>query len=164
MRAVIQRVTEARVKVEGAVAGEIGAGLLVLLGVAQPDTAADAEFLAEKILNLRIFADDAGKMNRSLLDTRGSLLVVSQFTLYGDCRKGRRPSFDAAAPAGQARALYETFVERARRSGLRVETGVFQAHMDVSLVNHGPVTLILETGEPGAHLAAPSSASLGLSQ
>ena len=124
--------------------GQIGAGLLALLGVGKPDTAADAEFLAEKILNLRVFPDEAGKMNRSLLDTGGALLVVSQFTLYGDCRKGRRP-FDAAAPAEQARALYEHFVEAARRSGVRVETGVFQAHMDVSLVNDGPVTLLVES-------------------
>jgi D-tyrosyl-tRNA(Tyr) deacylase len=146
MRAVIQRVSEARVTVAGSVAGEIGPGLLALLGVAKSDTAADAEFLAEKILHLRVFPDEAGKMNRSLLETGGALLVVSQFTLYGDCRKGRRPSFDAAAPAGQARALYEHFVEAARRSGVRVETGVFQAHMDVSLVNDGPVTLLVESG------------------
>jgi D-tyrosyl-tRNA(Tyr) deacylase len=126
------------------VVGEIGPGLLILLGVAKPDTVADAEALVEKILNLRVFPDSAGKMNRSLLDTRGELLVVSQFTLYGDCRKGRRPSFDAAAPAEQARELYEAFVDLARRSGLRVETGVFQAHMDVSLVNDGPVTLMIE--------------------
>lgn len=146
MRAVIQRVSEARVKVDGSVLGEVGPGLLVLLGVAKPDTAADAEFLAEKILNLRVFPDEAGRMNRSLLDTGGALLVVSQFTLYGDCRKGRRPSFDDAAPAEQARPLYEHFVEVARRSGLHVETGVFQAHMDVSLVNDGPVTLLVESG------------------
>src|SRR5580692_1762733 len=145
MRAVIQRVTEARVTVDQSITGEIGAGLLVLLGVSKEDTVADAEFVASKILNLRIFEDDQGKMNRSLLDTRGELLVVSQFTLYGDCRKGRRPSFDAAAPAEQARALYETFVEIARRSGLRVETGVFQAHLAVSLVHDGPVTLMIET-------------------
>jgi D-aminoacyl-tRNA deacylase len=144
MRAVIQRVSQARVRAEGSVVGEIGPGLLVLLGVARPDTTADAEFLAAKILHLRVFPDEAGKMNRSLLDAGGALLVVSQFTLYGDCRKGRRPSFDAAAPAEQARALYEHFVEAARRSGLRVETGVIQAHMDVSLVNDGPVTLLLE--------------------
>ena len=146
MRAVIQRVSEARVTVAGSVVGEIGPGLLALLGVAKPDTAADAEFLAEKILNLRVFPDEAGKMNRSLLDTLGALLVVSQFTLYGDCRKGRRPSFDDAAPAEQARPLYEHFVEVARRSGVRVETGVFQAHMEVSLVNDGPVTLVVESG------------------
>ncbi|MSV34517.1 MAG: D-tyrosyl-tRNA(Tyr) deacylase [Bryobacterales bacterium] len=145
MRAVIQRVAEARVKVDGVVTGEIGAGMLVLLGVTKTDTAVDAEFLVDKLVNLRIFADDAGKMNRSLLDSRGSMLVVSQFTLYGDCRKGRRPSFDDAAPAGQARALYEVFVEIARRSDLRIATGVFQAHMDVSLVNDGPVTLIVES-------------------
>jgi D-tyrosyl-tRNA(Tyr) deacylase len=147
MRALLQRVTQARVVVDGSVVGEIGAGLLILLGVAKPDTVADAEYLADKILNLRIFSDTEGKMNRSLLDTGGSLLVVSQFTLYGDCRKGRRPGFDAAAPAEQARALYESFVEIARRSGLRVETGVFQAHMEVTLVNDGPVTLMLETNE-----------------
>lgn len=145
MRALLQRVTQASVVVEGSVVGEIGAGLLILLGVAKPDNAADAGFLVDKIVNLRIFPDTGGKMNRSLLDTGGSLLVVSQFTLYGDCRKGRRPGFDAAAPAEQARALYESFVEIARRSGLRVETGVFQAHMEVALVNDGPVTLMLET-------------------
>jgi D-tyrosyl-tRNA(Tyr) deacylase len=145
MRAVIQRVSQARVKVEESVLGEIGLGLLALLAVAKPDTAADAEFLADKILNLRVFPDEAGKMNRSLLDTGRDLLVVSQFTLYGDCRKGRRPSFDAAAPAEQARALYERFVEVARRSGVHVETGVFQAHMAVSLVNDGPVTLLVES-------------------
>jgi D-aminoacyl-tRNA deacylase len=146
MRAVIQRVSEARVTVAGSVLGEIGPGLLALLGVAKPDTTADAEFLAEKILNLRVFPDEAGKMNRSLLDVTGALLVISQFTLYGDCRKGRRPSFDDAAPAEQARPLYEHFVEVARRSGVRVETGVFQAYMEVSLVNDGPVTLLVESG------------------
>ena len=145
MRALLQRVSQARVTVGGSVVGEIGAGLLILLGVAKADTPAKAEFLVDKILNLRIFPDAAGKMNLSLLDTGGGMLVVSQFTLYGDCRKGRRPSFDAAAPAEQARALYESFVESARRSGVRVETGVFQAHMDVALVNDGPVTLMLES-------------------
>jgi D-tyrosyl-tRNA(Tyr) deacylase len=144
MRAVLQRVTMARVEVDGAVVGEIGAGLLILLGVTKTDTAPQAELLADKILNLRIFSDDAGKMNRSLLDTGGAVLVVSQFTLYGDCRKGRRPSFDQAAPAEQAKTLYEQFVAAARRSGVRVETGVFQAHMAVSLLNDGPVTLIVE--------------------
>jgi D-tyrosyl-tRNA(Tyr) deacylase len=145
MRALLQRVTEARVTVDGRVTGEIGAGLLVLLGVSKLDTEADAEFVAQKVLNLRIFEDQNGKMNRSLLDTGGAMLVVSQFTLYSDCRKGRRPSFDDAAPAEQARALYEHFVAVARRSTLRVETGIFQAHMVVSLVNDGPVTLIVET-------------------
>ncbi len=145
MRAVVQRVTKARVEVDGTVVGEIGAGLLVLLGVSKTDVAAGADFLVDKILNLRIFSDEEGKMNRSLLDTGGALLVVSQFTLYGDCRKGRRPSFDLAAPAEQARALYEHFVAAARRAGVRVETGVFQAMMAVSLTNDGPVTLILES-------------------
>lgn len=145
MRAVVQRVTQARVEVDGDVPGAIGAGLLVLLGVSKTDSTRDADFLAEKIVNLRIFEDAAGKMNRSLIDTGGALLVVSQFTLYGDTRKGRRPGFDAAAPAEQARSLYEYFVAAARRSGLRVETGIFQAHMAVSLTNDGPVTLIVET-------------------
>jgi D-tyrosyl-tRNA(Tyr) deacylase len=145
MRALLQRVTDARVTVDGAVTGEIGAGLLVLLGVSKLDTKADAEFVAQKVLNLRIFEDEHGKMNRSILDTGGGMLVVSQFTLYGDCRKGRRPSFDDAAPAEQARALYEHFVAVARRTSLRIETGVFQAHMSVSLINDGPVTLIVES-------------------
>lgn len=151
MRAVLQRVSSASVTVNQtaprAVAGSIGKGLVVLLGVTHSDTAADADYLLEKIAHLRVFPDEAGKMNRSLLDVGGALLVVSQFTLYGDCRKGRRPSFDAAAPAEAARALYEYFVEAARRRGVRVETGVFQAHMEVALVNDGPVTLILETSE-----------------
>jgi D-tyrosyl-tRNA(Tyr) deacylase len=145
MRAVVQRVTYARVEVEGEMRGQIGPGAMVLLGVAKTDTPDDAEFLAAKTVQLRIFNDDAGKMNRSLVDTGGGLLAVSQFTLYGDCRKGRRPSFDAAAPAAQARALYETFVDILRGSSLRVETGVFQAHMEVELVNDGPVTLMLES-------------------
>lgn len=145
MRVVVQRVTGARVEVDGIVTGEIGAGLLVLLGVSKNDSRADAEFLVDKIVNLRIFADEAYKMNRSLLDTGGALLVVSQFTLYGDCRKGRRPSFDLAAPAEQARSLYEDFVARARETGIRVETGVFQATMAVSLTNDGPVTLLVES-------------------
>lgn len=145
MRALLQRVTEARVTVDQTVTGEIGAGLLIFLGVARLDTTADAEFVAQKILNLRVFEDEQGKMNRSLLDTGGALLVVSQFTLYGDCRKGRRPSFDAAAPAEQARELYEHFVAIARRGKLRVETGIFQAEMAVSLINNGPVTLIVES-------------------
>jgi len=145
MRAVLQRVSRAQVEVEDRITGRIGAGLLVLLGVAKGDSAQDARFLMEKTVNLRIFDDNNGKMNRSLIDTGGALLVVSQFTLYGDCRKGRRPSFDAAAPAEIARALYESFVTAAREMGIHVETGVFQAHMDVSLVNDGPVTLLVES-------------------
>jgi D-aminoacyl-tRNA deacylase len=145
MRAVLQRVRSAQVEVEGRITGRIGAGLLVLLGVAKSDTEQDARFLADKIVNLRIFGDENGKMNRSLLDTGGALLAVSQFTLYGDCRKGRRPSFDAAAPAETARALYESFVEAVRAQGVTVETGVFQAHMLVSLANDGPVTLLVES-------------------
>ncbi|HEY4359848.1 MAG TPA: D-aminoacyl-tRNA deacylase [Bryobacteraceae bacterium] len=148
MRAVVQRVATAKVEVEGVVVGEIGPGLMVLLGVGKGDAEAGAEFLAEKITGLRIFADGAGKMNLSLIDTGGALLAVSQFTLYGDCRKGRRPGFDAAAPAELARGLYERFVEAVRAKGVRVETGVFQADMQVSLVNDGPVTLIVES--PGA--------------
>jgi D-tyrosyl-tRNA(Tyr) deacylase len=144
MRAVIQRVTYAKVEVEGIVRGEIGPGVMALLGVSRTDRVEDAELLAAKVLQLRIFNDDAGKMNRSLLDTGGAMLAVSQFTLYGDCRKGRRPSFDDAAPADQARELYELFVAAARRLGARVETGVFQAHMAVTLLNDGPVTLIVE--------------------
>lgn len=145
MRAVIQRVTSARVQVDGAIVGEIDAGLLVFLGVSKTDSEKDAVFLAEKIVNLRIFADDAGKMNRSLMESGGALLAVSQFTLYGDTRKGRRPGFDAAAPAEVARALYESFVAAVRSTGVPVETGVFQAHMAVSLVNDGPVTLLVES-------------------
>lgn len=145
MRTVVQRVTAAQVEVDGKVVGKIGAGLLVLLGVAKGDSEPEALFLAEKVVHLRIFEDENGRMNRSLQDTGGALLVVSQFTLYGDCRKGRRPSFDAAAPAETARTLYESFVAAARSLGVRVETGVFQAHMAVSLVNDGPVTLLVES-------------------
>ena len=145
MRAVVQRVTRAQVEVDGAVVGSIGTGFLVLLGVAKTDTATDAEYLADKVIGLRIFPDDERKMNRSLIDVGGALLVVSQFTLYGDCSRGRRPSFDAAAPAEHARAMYEHFVKFARDRGVTVETGVFQAMMAVSLVNDGPVTLIVES-------------------
>jgi D-tyrosyl-tRNA(Tyr) deacylase len=145
MRAVVQRVSEASVQVEGATVGRIGAGLLVLLGVGQGDGDDDAAALADKVLHLRIFPDDAGHMNRSVLETGGGVLVVSQFTLYGDARKGRRPSFiDAAAPE-EANRLYGLFVARLRASGLRVEEGVFRALMDVVLVNHGPVTLLLDS-------------------
>jgi D-tyrosyl-tRNA(Tyr) deacylase len=142
---VVQRVTYSKVDVNGTVAGQIDGGLLVLLGVARGDTAGDAEFLATKIVQLRIFPDEEGKMNRSLLDTGGAMLAVSQFTLYGDTRKGRRPSFDAAAPPEQARELYDRFVAAVRAAGVRCETGVFQAHMAVTLVNDGPVTLIVES-------------------
>ncbi len=159
MRAVIQRVTYAKVEVEGTVSGEIGPGVLILLGVSRADRPEDAEFLASKAVQLRIFNDDAGKMNRSLLETGGAMLAVSQFTLYGDCRKGRRPSFDDAAPADQARELYEHFVAAARRLGARVETGVFQAHMAVTLVNDGPVTLILES--PGSQATNIPSENAG---
>jgi D-aminoacyl-tRNA deacylase len=145
MRAVIQRVTESRVSVGDRTTGAIGRGLLVLLGVAGGDTPKDAEFLSEKIVNLRIFEDDAGKMNRSLLESGGEMLVVSQFTLLGDCRKGRRPSFVQAADPETANRLYEYFVEKTREKGLGVQTGEFRAMMAVSLINDGPVTLIVES-------------------
>jgi D-tyrosyl-tRNA(Tyr) deacylase len=145
MRVVVQRVRSARVLVRGCVTGEIGPGLLVLLGVTHSDTAADARFLVGKVAGLRIFEDAAGRMNLSAADVSGSLLVVSQFTLYGDCRKGRRPSFDAAARPEEAEALYDIFVAEIRALGLPVATGVFQAPMQVELVNDGPVTLILDT-------------------
>jgi len=145
MRAVVQRVAYAKVEVEGMVKGEVAAGLLVLLGVAKGDTPDDVDFLAAKITQLRIFNDDDGKMNRSLVDVGGAMLAVSQFTLYGDCRKGRRPSFDHAAPPDLASQLYERVVESVRKLGVRVETGVVQAHMHVSLVNDGPLTIIVES-------------------
>ena len=145
MRAVIQRVTRASVTVEGRVAGEIGAGLLVLLGVSRTDNPESATYLAEKIANLRIFSDGAGKMSLSLLDVGGSALLVSQFTLYGDTRGGRRPSYIQAAPPEQASLLYEEFVRSIRSLGVPVETGVFQAHMQVELVNDGPVTILLDS-------------------
>lgn len=145
MRAVIQRVTGARVEVAGAVVSEIGEGILALLGVARGDTDAGADYLVSKILNLRIFPDENGKMNRSLVEIGGRLLVVSQFTLYGDIEKGRRPGFEEAAPPEVAKPIYEYFVQKARASGVIVETGVFQAHMRVSLTNDGPVTLICES-------------------
>ncbi|HAX41011.1 MAG TPA: D-tyrosyl-tRNA(Tyr) deacylase [Solibacterales bacterium] len=148
MRAVVQRVSEANVTVDGRLTGAIGPGLVVLLGVGREDGEAQAVWLIDKILGLRIFEDEAGKMNVSLLETGGALLVVSQFTLYGDTRKGRRPSFDAAAPPQDARRLYEFFVDTARGRGVQVETGEFQARMRVSLVNEGPVTLICETPAP----------------
>ncbi len=145
MRAVVQRVASARVLVGGQVVGAIDAGLLVLLGVTHDDKAEDAAHLAVRIAGLRIFEDADGKMNLSLADVGGSLLAVSQFTLYGDCRKGRRPSFAAAAGLEQARSLYEHFVAELRTLGVCTATGVFQTHMQVELVNDGPVTLLLDT-------------------
>jgi D-tyrosyl-tRNA(Tyr) deacylase len=147
VRAVVQRVREARVTIDDAVVGAIDRGLCVLLGVATTDTAADADRLCQKITGLRIFEDDDGRMNKAVDEIGGSLLVVSQFTLHGDCRKGRRPSFQNAAPAEQARSLYERFVAQASRGPVRVATGEFQAHMAVALVNDGPVTLILDTAD-----------------
>ncbi len=145
MRAVIERVTSARVVVDGRTTGEIGHGILALIGVANDDGPADVQYIADKIRELRIFADDAGRMNRSVVESGGSLLVVSQFTLVADCRKGRRPSFDKAAPPGVAQALYEDVVRRLRDAGLTVATGVFQAHMLVELVNDGPVTFVIDS-------------------
>jgi D-aminoacyl-tRNA deacylase len=145
MRAVLQRVTRARVLVDGAVAGEIGPGLGVLVAVGREDTTATAAAMAEKIVHLRIFNDAAGKMNLSLIETSGAVLAVSQFTLYGDARGQRRPSFIHAAPPGQGKALYEEFLRALRSLGVKVETGVFQAHMSVELVNDGPVTILLDT-------------------
>jgi len=145
MRVVLQRVKEARVDVEGRTTGAIGPGLLVLLGVAKQDTRSDAEYLAGKVIGLRIFADEAGRMNRSVLEAEGALLIVSQFTLYADCRRGRRPGFDQAASPEQARALYEYFVEACRALNAPVQTGIFQASMAVHLVNDGPVTVICDS-------------------
>jgi D-tyrosyl-tRNA(Tyr) deacylase len=145
MRAVIQRVKEASVQIKNQEVGSIGHGILVLLGVGQDDGADDAIYMAEKVVHLRIFADEQGKMNRSLLDVGGGLLAVSQFTLWGDCRKGRRPSFIAAAEPGKAEELYEAFVQHAETLGVTVATGRFQEMMEVSLVNDGPVTLLIDS-------------------
>ena len=145
MRAVVQRVSRAKVVVQGEVSGEIGAGLMILLGVGREDNRAIASALAEKAANLRIFEDENQKMNLSLLDVKGSALVVSQFTLYGDARGGRRPSFIAAAPPELAKALYEEFCEGLRKLGVNVGTGIFQAMMSVELVNEGPVTILLDS-------------------
>lgn len=145
MRAVVQRVSSARVRVGEQVVGAIGPGLLVLLGISAADGPADVRYLSEKIVGLRVFPDDVGKMNRSIVEAGGSVLLVSQFTLYGDCRKGRRPSFDAAAPPAVAKALYLDVARSVRERGIAVETGEFQAMMAVELVNDGPVTILLDS-------------------
>jgi len=149
MRAILQRVSSASVTVDGSVVGEIGAGLLVLLGVGHEDTEADAAYLVDRILGLRMFNDAAGKMNLSVVDSGGAVLVVSQFTLYGDTRKGRRPSFDGAGPPELAKRLYERFAEMVADRGVRVAAGVFQASMSVALVNEGPVTFTVESKRAG---------------
>ena len=146
MRLVIQRVKEASVSVEGKVVGKIAAGLLIFLGVAKSDEVKDVDALVKKVIELRIFEDDAGKMNLSAQETGAAFLVVSQFTLYGDCRKGRRPSFDEAAPPEKGEELYNLFVEKLKAENSKVETGRFRAMMDVALVNDGPVTFVLESG------------------
>ena len=146
MRLVIQRVSEARVEVDDLVTGRIGKGLLVFVGISRTDTEKESDYLLDKLVGLRIFSDREGKMNLSVVDAQGSLLIVSQFTLYGDCRKGRRPSFDLAAAPDRAKTLYEYFVSAARRTSVPVETGIFQASMRVHLVNEGPVTIIMESG------------------
>jgi len=147
MRAVVQRVSRARVTVDGEITGEIELGLLVLVGVGAADTPTDAEYLVEKTMGLRIFGDPKGKMNLSVAEVGGAMLVVSQFTLYGDVRHGRRPSFDTAAPPEIAHQLYEYFVEKVRSTGLRCQTGRFQETMQVELVNEGPVTILLDSGK-----------------
>ena len=147
MRAVVQRVSRAKVTIHDFTSGQIAWGLLVLLGVGSEDTEADVDYLAQKIAGLRIFEDSEGKMNRSVVDVGGSVLAVSQFTLYGDARRGKRPSFEGAAPPEQARRLYELFVERIRAAGLRCETGRFQQSMQVELVNEGPVTILLDSSK-----------------
>jgi len=145
MRTVVQRVSEARVEIGGRVSGAIGSGLVLLLGIAKQDSYQHADYLVDKILGLRIFSDDAGKMNRNVVDVGGGLLIVSNFTVYGDCRKGRRPSFDLAADPEKAEELYQYFVNRARTAPIQVATGVFRASMSVHLVNDGPVTLVCDS-------------------
>jgi D-tyrosyl-tRNA(Tyr) deacylase len=147
MKLVLQRVVQASVLVHGITVGSIGTGILALLGVAKPDTPEDADYLLDRLLHLRIFPDENYKMNRNVGEAGGSLLVVSQFTLYGDCRRGRRPSFDQAAPPEQAERLYNYFVEAARRSPVPVQTGVFQAMMEVHLINDGPVTILIDSAD-----------------
>ena len=154
MRAVVQRVSEANVLIQNQSVGNIGRGLLIFLGIGKHDTARDIEWMVDKIVNLRIFETQEGKMDESLLDVGGDLLVVSQFTLYGDCRKGRRPSFSDAMDAGAAKSFFELFVERARQKVANVQTGVFQTMMQVSLTNDGPVTILLDSG---ANTISPSS-------
>lgn len=145
MRAVVQRVSSAKVTVEGEVTGQIGGGLLVYLGVAKGDTMEDVQFMVEKVTNLRIFEDEAGKMNRSLMDEAGELLCISQFTLLGDCRRGRRPSFTDAQAPEEADALYREFIRQCREKNITTGTGVFQAHMEVASVNDGPVTMLVDS-------------------
>ena len=147
MRAVVQRVSRAQVTVNREITGQIGLGLLVLLGIGRDDTEADAIYLSEKVFGLRVFEDAEGKMNRSVQEVGGNMLAVSQFTLYGDVRRGKRPSFDAAAPPEKARQLYEFFVEKIRAAGLRCETGRFKETMQVELVNEGPVTILLDSAK-----------------
>jgi len=148
MRIVIQRVKEARVEIDGRVTASIGSGLVLLVGIAKEDKYQDADYLVNKVLGLRIFSDDEGKMNRSVEDVKGRLLIVSNFTVYGDCRKGRRPGFDLAADPARAEELYEYFVNRARASAVPVETGTFRAAMSIHLVNDGPVTLVCDSAPP----------------
>jgi len=148
MRILIQRVSRAEVRVDGRIMGQIGPGIVALIGIASGDTTGDADYLAGKLIHLRIFSDAAGKMNLSAEDTGAGLLLISQFTLYGDCRKGRRPGFDAAAAPERARELYDYFVDKVRQGGLPVQTGVFQAHMEVELINDGPVTFLLDSPAP----------------
>jgi D-aminoacyl-tRNA deacylase len=147
VRLLIQRVKEAKVTVNGSTTGSIRSGLLVLIGISREDTTADADYMLDKLLGLRIFPDDSGKMNRNIGEAGGALLLVSQFTLYGDCRKGRRPSFDRAASPEQAQRLYEYFVAAAKRGSVPVETGIFQATMEVHLINDGPVTILLDSDD-----------------
>ena len=147
MRLVIQRVKESKVTVDGSTTGSIRSGLMVLIGISREDTRAEADYMLDKLLGLRIFPDDSGKMNRNIVESGGALLLVSQFTLYGDCRKGRRPSFDRAAPPEMAQTLYEYFVESARKGPVPVETGLFQATMEVHLINAGPVTILLDSDD-----------------
>lgn len=147
MRLLIQRVREAKVTVLESTAGSIGTGLLVLIGISRSDTTADADYLVDKLIGLRVFPDAEGKMNRSVAEAGGSILLISQFTLYGDCRRGRRPSFDQAAPPDQAQILYDHFVKSAKAGPVPVQTGIFQASMLVHLVNDGPVTILLDSAD-----------------